>query len=94
MTCNHLPKLSCPTCRPELWNPITGAADTIQWLATKILEAKIAYYDLGTPTMSDPEYDAIEKTLRAYAPNHPALRQVGSQKPTQPPQSIPADTGG
>lgn len=79
MNCTHAPDWSCPDCRPELWHPANAAQDTIAWLADRILTAKRAYY-AGAPIMSDHEYDALETSLRAYAPDHAALRQVGSEE--------------
>lgn len=82
MTCVHPEDHKCPTCHPELWNPKPGAARafTIDFLSKKILEAKHAYYVLGVPIMRDDEYDSLEGSLRAYAPDHPVLQKVGADQ--------------
>lgn len=79
MTCTHDNKLNCPTCRPDLWYPTEEQARTftINFLAKKILEAKKAYYS-GTPILRDEEYDALEKSLRAYSLDHEVLKKVGT----------------
>ena len=46
-------------------------------LASAISEARAAYY-AGTPSMTDAEFDALEDSLRAIAPNHSVLAQVGA----------------
>jgi DNA ligase (NAD+) len=46
-------------------------------LAKKIRDAASAYY-LGTPTVSDAEYDLLADRLRAIDPEHELLRAVGT----------------
>ena len=46
-------------------------------VAAVITKARKAYY-AGTPTMTDAEFDALEDNLRAVAPNHPVLANVGA----------------
>lgn len=46
-------------------------------LASQIIKHKRLYY-AGRPIISDSEYDALEDELRAIHPNHPILKQVGS----------------
>lgn len=43
------------------------------------LRAKDSYYNTGTPTMSDADFDDLEQRIRAVDPNHPALSMVGHQ---------------
>lgn len=68
---------ACPVCRPELWAPKDAVTYTIAYLVNRITVAKAAYY-AGSPTLRDEEYDALETSLRAYAPNHPVLSKVGT----------------
>lgn len=46
-------------------------------LMTEIMRHKRLYYR-GTPEISDPEYDALEKKLRSMNPDNPVLQMVGS----------------
>lgn len=51
-------------------------AKKISELAKKILKAKKQYY-AGNPTISDQEYDLLEKNLKFLDPEHPILKMVG-----------------
>ena len=46
-------------------------------LADKLREATAAY-TLGTPIMSDAEFDALEDALRRISPSHPYFAEVGA----------------
>jgi len=35
------------------------------------------YYDMDAPEISDPEYDALVKSLKAVDPNHPVFTEIG-----------------
>lgn len=50
----------------------------IETLAAEILAASAAYYNGGTPVMSDADFDTLEAELRRLDPLHPALAQIGS----------------
>ena len=52
-------------------------AFTIAYLVKEINEAKRAYYEGGSSPYTDGEYDALEKTLRAYDPDNAILKKVG-----------------
>jgi hypothetical protein len=45
-------------------------------LVRKIILAKRDYYN-GTPTISDSEYDIVERELKMVTPYHPVLLLVG-----------------
>ena len=49
----------------------------LQHLETQYLKAKIAYYD-GTPIMSDPAFDALEKELKEAGSK--VVEQVGAKR--------------
>ncbi|MEZ4742202.1 MAG: NAD-dependent DNA ligase LigA [Bdellovibrionota bacterium] len=51
----------------------------VEILASKILHHKTVYYR-GTPEISDSEYDALEDRLKALAPEHPVLSNVGTDE--------------
>lgn len=55
----------------------TQPADSITRLAADLLAYKQSYYR-GQPQVSDAAYDQLEEQLRKLAPDHPALRAVGS----------------
>ena len=46
-------------------------------LVKKMVEAREAYYNTGSPLMSDPEYDALEATVAQHDPYNPILEKVG-----------------
>lgn len=53
-------------------------------LAQSIMEHRRRYYQ-GNPTISDTAFDALEDELRTLDPDHPALKEVGSEiAPTRP----------
>src|SRR5205814_178813 len=64
-------------------SPVGGARytknveDRIAELAGLIRKYRQAYYD-GAPLVSDAAFDALEDELRALAPAHPALAEVGA----------------
>ncbi|NRA46521.1 MAG: NAD-dependent DNA ligase LigA [Oligoflexales bacterium] len=51
--------------------------DDVALLAEKVLFHRRLYY-AGKPEISDHEYDAIEDSLRALAPEHPVFEEVGA----------------
>ncbi len=51
---------------------------TVEDLADLIEEANHAYHTIGTPIMTDAEYDALVEELRAAHPDHPILQKVGA----------------
>ena len=79
MTCEHDKEVVCPDCRPDLWCPAEGLARlfTIDYLVKEILAAKKAYYESGSSSYTDGEYDGLEKSLRAYDPDNIVLKKVG-----------------
>lgn len=52
--------------------------DDVALLAEKVLLHRRLYY-AGSPEISDQEYDAIEDSLRALAPEHPVFDTVGAE---------------
>jgi hypothetical protein len=77
MSCNHREGFKCATCAPRIFNGEGGRERTIAWLARQVGAARLAY-EAGTPFMRDEEFDSLEKSLRAYDPNNPVLRKVGT----------------
>ena len=53
----------------------------MQELAAQVLEHRRRYYVLDAPTVSDAEYDALERELRDLEAAHPLLADPNS--PTQ-----------
>lgn len=51
----------------------------IEELAEQIADANRRYHALGTPLLSDAEYDALVDKLQELAPEHPVLQQVGNR---------------
>ncbi|MCK6547850.1 NAD-dependent DNA ligase LigA [Myxococcota bacterium] len=60
--------------------------DPIEELALQLRHHRDAYYN-GTPEISDAEFDALEDRLRALAPDHPVLAEVGAPPPA--PETTP-----
>ncbi len=58
----------------------------IEQLAAQIRHHRARYYN-DEPEISDAEFDALEDRLRALAPDHPVLGEVGA-----PPPELPRDT--
>lgn len=52
--------------------------EKIDKLAAELLRHKALYYE-GRPEISDYEYDKLEETLRALAPEHEVLQVVGAE---------------
>jgi len=50
----------------------------VRQLEARLRAASEAYYNTGTPTMSDAEFDALADVLRELAPNSAALSAVGA----------------
>ncbi len=57
-----------------------SAERTVERLAAEVRRHRDLYYN-GTPELSDAEFDAIEDRLRALAPDHPVLAEVGARPP-------------
>ena len=51
----------------------------IEELAEQSADANRRYHALGTPLLSDAEYDALVDKLQELAPEHPVLQQVGNR---------------
>lgn len=78
-SCTHGSDNACINCNPDYWN---GPAElhkaySSKFLGTKILKAKKAYYEDGTSTLTDQEYDALETSLKAIDPDNPIFKMVG-----------------
>lgn len=54
------------------------AHSQLETLVTRLREAAKAYYETDKPIMSDDDYDGLIEELRAAAPNHPFLKEVGA----------------
>ncbi len=66
-----------------------GPEDRIEYLAREIRRHRALYY-AGTPEVSDAEYDQLEDELRALAPDHPVLAEVGApEAPGLPAVGLP-----
>ena len=52
-------------------------SDDVEALAAEVRRHRRLYYN-AVPEISDMEYDALEDRLRALAPDHPALSEVGA----------------
>lgn len=52
--------------------------ERIDHLASRLRQARAAYYNSGAAVMEDAAFDALEDELRALAPDHPALSEVGA----------------
>lgn len=81
MKCKHAKDYSCPTCKPELWNPSQEWSDNWNinfWTqrVSNLISWKKAYYD-GNPAVEDHVYDKIEGWLKEEFPEHPFLNMVG-----------------
>lgn len=78
--CKHDKNVCCARCRPDVFRPTREQAVeySTRKLTERILEAKRAYYS-GAKTMTDQEYDALEKSLKAINPNAPVLQMVGHE---------------
>lgn len=63
-----------------------GAADPqiIESLAAQIRHHRARYYNSEEPEITDDEFDALEDRLRAMAPDHPVLGEVGAPPPEAP----------
>ena len=53
---------------------------TLESLVKKLTAANLAYRNTDTLLMTDEEYDEGLKALRALAPNHPLLTQIGADE--------------
>ena len=51
---------------------------TIEHIVARLRNASHAYYETGTPVMSDDEYDDLLEQLRTLAPSHPYFEVVGA----------------
>ena len=51
---------------------------TIEHIVARLRDASHAYYETGTPLMTDDEYDDLLEQLRSLAPNHPYFAAVGA----------------
>jgi len=51
---------------------------SMEALVTRLESAAAAYYNSGTPLISDDAYDALVDELRLSAPDHPFLNRVGA----------------
>ncbi|MGL4525011.1 MAG: BRCT domain-containing protein [Spirochaetia bacterium] len=51
--------------------------DDVEALVRQLLRAKKAYYERGSSSLSDAEFDAREEQLRQYAPQHRYFSKVG-----------------
>jgi DNA ligase (NAD+) len=58
--------------------PKSQATTAVDHLAQRLREASHAYYETGTPTMDDAEFDSLVDELRALDPNNAFLREVGA----------------
>lgn len=47
-------------------------------IVKKLRDASVAYYETGSPIMTDREYDDLLETLRGIDPNHPYFTNVGA----------------
>lgn len=52
--------------------------ENVEKLAQQLQEASDAYYNSGTPVISDAEFDSLVEQLRKLAPDHPFLKAVGA----------------
>lgn len=52
--------------------------DYISDIESMIAEANAAYYNSGTPTISDSEYDGLKEELRSLNPDSELLQQIGA----------------
>ncbi len=66
---------------PDHDGAVTDVAARIEELRQRILAADNAYYELDNPIMSDADYDALMRELRALEEAHPEL--VTPDSPTQ-----------
>src|SRR5215831_9366819 len=62
----------------------------IDWLRAEIRENEHRYFDLDDPVLSDAEFDALVRELRALEEAHPDL--VTPDSPTQRPGGAPSAT--
>lgn len=58
-------------------------------LAAQVLEHRRRYFVMNQPTLSDPEYDALERELRALEAQYPLWADPNS--PTQRVGAAPLD---
>jgi DNA ligase (NAD+) len=63
--------------------PAVVKTDPVEALAAQIRAHRAAYYR-GEPDIEDEEFDALEDRLRALAPNHPVLAEVGATPESEP----------
>lgn len=52
--------------------------DKVEALAQQLQDASDAYYNTGTPVMSDADFDSLVEQLRKLAPDHSFLKTVGA----------------
>src|SRR5262249_57022984 len=64
---------------PSIDDPVAR----VDWLRSEIREHEHRYFDLDTPTISDADFDALVRDLRALEEQHPDL--VTPDSPTQRP---------
>jgi DNA ligase (NAD+) len=71
---------------PSIDDPVAR----IDWLRAEIRENEHRYFDLDQPTISDADFDALVRELRALEEQHPDL--VAPDSPTQRPGGRPSAT--
>ena len=54
----------------------------IKELNAELLQARYAYYVLSAPVMSDPDYDAKERELKALVAEHPQAAKLANRNRT------------
>ena len=71
---------------PSIDDPVAR----IDWLRAEIRENEHRYFDLDEPAISDADFDALVRELRALEEQHPDL--VTPDSPTQRPGGRPSAT--
>ena len=71
---------------PSIDDPVAR----IDWLRAEIRENEYRYFDLDEPSISDADFDALVRELRALEEQHPDL--VTPDSPTQRPGGRPSAT--